>query len=118
MSMANDLWVGSREACGEEIRAGTVSGVTTPPKPLDPPMVPFAIAGIALWVVAALIMLPFRDELAAHGHGNWFGIAVAGALWGIPGGLTMVVHDRNRRRRREGARAASDSFKTDTPAAP
>jgi hypothetical protein len=93
-----------------------VSGVSTPPKPLDPPMVPFALAGIALWIIAALVMLPFRDELADHGHGGWFGIAIAGVLWGIPGLLTMVVHDRNRRRRRE--RAASDSFKTDTPAAP
>ena len=42
-----------------------------------------------------------------------FGIAVAGALWGIPGGLTMVVHDRNRKRRRAAADpTASDSFKT------
>jgi membrane associated rhomboid family serine protease len=90
--------------------------VTQPPKPLDPPMVPFAITGIALWIIAALVMLPFRDELAAHGHGDWFRIAIYGAIWGIPGGLTMVVHDRNRRRRR--ARAASDSFKTDAPAAP
>ncbi|MEV8510995.1 DUF2530 domain-containing protein [Dactylosporangium sp. NPDC051484] len=91
-------------------------GVPTPPKPLDPPMVPFAVVGIALWIVAALIMLPFRDELAKAGHGNWLDIAIAGALWGIPGLLTMVVHDRNRRRRRAGA--ASDSFKTDSPAAP
>ncbi|MFG2038002.1 DUF2530 domain-containing protein [Dactylosporangium sp. NPDC048998] len=79
-------------------------------------MVPFAVVGIVLWIIAALIMLPFRDHLAKAGHGDWFGIAIAGALWGIPGLLTMVVHDRNRRRRR--ARAASDSFKTDTPTAP
>ncbi|MEV0561656.1 DUF2530 domain-containing protein [Dactylosporangium sp. NPDC050588] len=71
-------------------------------------MVPFALAGIGLWILAVLVMLPFRDELADAGHGDWFSIAVAGALWGIPGGLTMVVHDRNRKRRR----AASDSFKT------
>jgi uncharacterized membrane protein len=90
--------------------------VPTPPKPLDPPMVPFAVAGIVLWIIAVLIMLPFRDDLAAHGHGNWFGIAVAGALWGIPGLLVMLVHDRNRRRRR--ARAVSESFKTDEPSAP
>jgi hypothetical protein len=100
MSMANDLCSRSPGACGGRPRAGTVIGVTTPPKPLDPPMVPFAIAGIALWIIAALIMLPFRDELARAGHGSWVGIAVAGALWGIPGLLTMVVHDRNRRRRR------------------
>ena len=90
------------------ITGSTVCGVTSQPKPLDPPMVPFALAGIGLWIIAVLVMLPFRDELADAGHGNWFGIAVAGVLWGIPGGLTMVVHDRNRKRRR----AASDSFKT------
>jgi hypothetical protein len=90
-----------------------VSGVTTQPKPLDPPMVPFALAGIGLWIIVVLIMLPFRADLADAGHGNWFGIAVAGAIWGIPGLLTMVVHDRNRKRRR--ARAASDSFKTEEP---
>jgi hypothetical protein len=85
--------------------------VSPQPKPLDPPMVPFALAGIAVWIVALLVMLPFRDDLADAGRGSWFGIAVAGALWGIPGLLTMVVHDRNRKRRR--ARGASDSFKTD-----
>jgi hypothetical protein len=92
-----------------------VIGVSTPPKPLDPPMVPFAVVGIALWIIAALIMLPFRDELARNGHGSWFGIAIAGALWGIPGLLTMVVHDRNRRRRRE--RAAAESPRTDAATA-
>ena len=70
------------------------------PKPLDPPMVPFAIGGIALWAVAALVLLPFRDRLEAAGHGSWLAICVAGALWGLPGLATMVVHDRNRRRRR------------------
>jgi hypothetical protein len=95
--------------------------VTTPPKPLDPPMVPFAVGGIALWLIAVLIMLPFRDELAAHGHGSWFGIAIAGAVWGIPGLSFMVVHDVNRRRRRGRAAAGtgmSDSFKTDASTAP
>ncbi|WP_433224315.1 DUF2530 domain-containing protein [Dactylosporangium sp. CS-047395] len=80
-------------------------------------MVPFAVVGIALWIIALLVMLPFRDDLAAHGHGNWFGIAVAGAIWGIPGLTAMVVHDRNRRRRRAREQAASDSFKTDAPTA-
>jgi hypothetical protein len=65
------------------------------PKPLDPPMVPFAVAGLALWAVAAVVLLPFRDQ-----HGSWFEICVAGFLWGLPGLATMLVHDRNRRRRR------------------
>ena len=69
-----------------------------PPKPLDPPLVPFAVAGIVLWVVAALAVLPFR-----HDHDSWLPICVAGALWGLPGLATMLVHDRNRKRRRAAA---------------
>jgi hypothetical protein len=88
--------------------------VSTQPKPLDPPMVPFALAGIALWIVAALIMLPFRDKLADAGRGDWFTIAIAGALWGIPGLLTMVVHDRNRKRRQASDSVKSDSVKSDS----
>jgi len=71
------------------------------PKPLDPPMVPLAIGGIVLWGIAALALLPFRDRLDAGGHGSWLSICVAGMLWGLPGLATMIVHDRNRRRRRE-----------------
>ena len=63
-------------------------------------MVPFAIGGIALFGIAALALMPFRDRLDAAGHGSWLAICVAGMLWGLPGLATMVVHDRNRRRRR------------------
>ena len=72
------------------------------PKPLDPPMVPFAVGGMVLWVVAALITLLVGD-------GAWLSICVAGVLWGLPGLATMLVHDRNRKRRH-----ASDSFKTES----
>jgi hypothetical protein len=64
-------------------------------------MVPFAIGGIVLWGIAALALLPFRDRLDAAGHGSWLSICVAGMLWGLPGLATMIVHDRNRRRRRQ-----------------
>ena len=74
-------------------------------------MVPFAIGGMVLWLIAALILLPYRDRLEAAGHGSWLGICVAGVIWGVPGLAAMLVHDRSRRRRR--ARAASDSFKTE-----
>jgi hypothetical protein len=77
------------------------------PKPLDPPMTPFAIGGIVLWGIAALVMLGLHDRLRDAGHGTWLPICVAGVLWGFPGLATMLVHDRNRRRRR----AASDSYK-------
>ena len=36
----------------------------------------------------------------AGGPSRWFDICVAGFLLGIPGLLTMIVHDRNRKRRR------------------
>jgi Protein of unknown function (DUF2530) len=74
-------------------------------RPLDPPMVPFAVVGLAIWATLALALLPFRDSLAAHGHGNWIRICVAGFLVGLPGLAMMVVHDRNRRRRRAKASA-------------
>ena len=79
------------------------------PKPLrqleppDLPMVPFALAGLAIWAVLGLVMLAFRSTLDAHGHGNWITICLAGFLIGLPGLATMMVHDRNRRRRREAA---------------
>jgi hypothetical protein len=78
----------------------------TPPKPaqrelapLDPPTVPFAVGGMALWAVAGLVMLPFRDTLSAHGHSDWLWICVAGFLLGFPGWLVMIRHDRRRRAR-------------------
>jgi hypothetical protein len=67
--------------------------------PLDPPMVPFAIAGIAIWAVVGLALLPFRDTLRVHGHGDWLAICLAGFLWGFPGLAVMIKHDANRRRR-------------------
>lgn len=63
-------------------------------EPLDPPMVPFALAGMAAFVVAGVIVL------IAGGPVQWRWICFAGVLTGIPGLLTMLRHDRNRRRRR------------------
>nr|WP_189334666.1 DUF2530 domain-containing protein [Actinoplanes ianthinogenes] len=57
-------------------------------------MVPFALAGLAAFVIAAIV---FRLTDAPD---EWFEIAVAGFLVGIPGLITMIVHDRNRKRRR------------------
>ena len=69
-------------------------------EPLDPPMVPFALAGIALWAVAGLVLL------AADGPAEWLRICLAGLLLGIPGLVVMLVHDRRRARRRAGRDAA------------
>lgn len=73
------------------------------PEPLDPPMVPFALAGIAAWALAGLVLLVFfRDWLTAHDHQDWLWTCLAGFLWGFPGLAVMMRHDANRRRRRAG----------------
>jgi hypothetical protein len=69
-------------------------------KPLDPPMVPFVLIGMAIWGLLALVQLPVRDRLAAEGHGDWIRICVAGILVALPGLVLMIIHDRNRGRRR------------------
>ena len=63
-------------------------------------MVPFALAGIAVWVLVGLVLLANRSALVEQGREEWLAICLAGALIGLPGLATMVVHDRNRRRRR------------------
>ena len=57
-------------------------------------MVPFAVAGMAAFAVAGLAVQLF------HGRSEWWWICVAGFFSGIPGLLTMLRHDANRRRRR------------------
>jgi hypothetical protein len=57
-------------------------------------MVPFAVGGLAGFLVAALIVW------LADGPDRWLQICVTGFLLGIPGLITMIIHDRNRRRRR------------------
>jgi hypothetical protein len=66
-------------------------------------MVPFAIGGMVVWAVVGLVLLPFRDTLDAHGHGDWLAICLAGFLWGFPG---LAV---NRRRRRTAAETAAET---------
>jgi hypothetical protein len=71
-----------------------VTGTKPRVEPLDPPMVPFAVAGLAGFVVAGLIVW------LADGPDRWLEICLAGFLVGIPGLITMIIHDRNRKRRR------------------
>ena len=73
-------------------------------KPLDPPMVPFVLIGMAIFGLVALALLPFRDQLAANGYGDWIRICVAGIFVALPGLGLMIIHDRNRRRRRAAQR--------------
>ncbi|MDT4986800.1 MAG: hypothetical protein QOI74_894 [Micromonosporaceae bacterium] len=93
---------------------------TVPPAPaaLDPPMVPFALAGIVIWALAGLVLLPFRATLDAHGHGNWLAICLAGFLWGFPGLATMIRHDANRRRRKAAQHAAAQQTAAQPATAP
>lgn len=63
-------------------------------EPLDPPMIPFAVAGMAGFAIAFVIVW------LTGGPHDWLEICVAGFLLGIPGLITMIVHDRNRRHRR------------------
>ena len=73
---------------------GLVTGTKPRPEPLDPPMLPFAVGGTLAFVVAGLVVL------VADGPRDWLWICLAGALWGVPGTITMLRHDANRRRRR------------------
>ncbi|WP_229715926.1 DUF2530 domain-containing protein [Mangrovihabitans endophyticus] len=57
-------------------------------------MVPFAVAGMAGFAVAGVVML------LAGARDSYLWTCLAGFLWGIPGLLTMLRHDANRRRRR------------------
>ena len=66
-------------------------------KPLDLPLTPFALAGLALWAVAGLVLLPFQDSLEAQGRGDWVWVCVAGFLVGLPGTLHMMRRDRRRK---------------------
>lgn len=60
-------------------------------------MVPFAVAGTAIWLVVGVVLL-----LAGARH-SWLWTCVAGVGLGIPGILIMLRHDANRRRRRAAA---------------
>ena len=71
-----------------------VTGTKPRPEPLDPPMVPFALAGIGAFAIASIICW------LADAPDGWLATSVAGLLLGIPGLTTMIVHDRNRKRRR------------------
>lgn len=68
--------------------------------PLDLPMVPFVVAGMACWAVAGLVLLAFRDSLVEHDWESWLRICLAGLLLGIPGLALMIKYDHNRSQRR------------------
>ena len=71
---------------------------------LELPAVPFAIGGMVVWAVLGLVLLLFKDTLAAHGHTDWLWICLAGFLLGFPGWYVVGRHDRHRRARRANVR--------------
>ena len=60
-------------------------------------MVPFAVGGIVVWAVVGLGVLAFFRD----GRENWLWTCLAGFLLGFPGLGVMIIHDADRRRRRE-----------------
>ena len=71
-----------------------VTGTKPRPEPLDPPMVPFAVGGMAAFALAGVVLL------LAGAPDRWLWTCLAGLLIGIPGLITMLRHDAHRRRRR------------------
>jgi Protein of unknown function (DUF2530) len=71
--------------------------------PLDLPMVPFVVTGMAVWLLLALVCVIFKSTLDEQGRGHWLSICVAGFVVAIPGLALMIIHDINRTRRRRAA---------------
>ena len=71
-----------------------VTGTRPPVEPLDPPMVPFVLGGLAVFALTGVVLL------IAGGPRAWLWICLSGLLWGIVGLLWMLRHDADRRRRR------------------
>jgi hypothetical protein len=98
MSMANNQVIYATGRVGQRLSA-YAEPVPPPIKPLDPPMVPIAVVGTAIWGVAWLVSLALRDRLAAQGHAVWPQICLAGFLIGVFGIGLMLVREVYRRRR-------------------
>lgn len=64
------------------------------PEPLDVDVARLVLIGMGLWVVAFLVMLPFRSSLVEDGRGFWLWTCVAGFGLGILGYLLSVRAQR------------------------
>lgn len=67
------------------------------PEPLDTDVARLVLIGMALWVVAFFVLLPFRSRLDAAGNGFWLWTCVAGFCLGIFGYLLSARAQRARR---------------------
>lgn len=75
-------------------------------EPLDVDGVGAVATGTVLWLVALLVLLPFRDRLAAHDTTWWLWVCVAGAGLGVLG-LPYVIRRRSAYRRHRADSAGS-----------
>jgi hypothetical protein len=81
------------------------------PEPLEADVVRIVIVGTSLWFAAFLVLLPFRDRLAADGRGFWLWTCLAGGLLGLVG---LLLARRAAARRAATRRAAAS--RRDAPA--
>jgi H+/Cl- antiporter ClcA len=68
-------------------------------EPFEAPMMPFAVGGTVVWTAAGLVLLLYREELAARGDTMWLWTCLAGVIGGLLGIVVMHIRDRRRRRR-------------------
>lgn len=60
------------------------------PRPLDPPMVPIALAGTGIWAAVGLVLL------LAGAPSGWLWTCLAGLLLGLVALPVLIGHDRRR----------------------
>ncbi len=72
-------------------------------------MMPFAVGGTVLWTAAGLVLFLYKEELEARGLTMWLWTCLAGVIGGLLG--IVVMHVRDRRRRRRAAHPATGDFR-------
>ena len=75
-------------------------------EPFDVSMMPFAVGGTVLWTAAGLVLFLYKEELEARGLTMWLWTCLAGVIGGLVG--IVVMHVRDRRRRRAAHATAGD----------
>lgn len=78
-------------------------------EPFDVSMMPFAVGGTVLWTAAGLVLFLYREELEARGLTMWLWTCLAGVIGGLVG--IVVMHVRDRRRRRRATHATAVDFR-------
>jgi hypothetical protein len=79
------------------------------PEPLDVDAFRVIVAGTVVWLVAFLVLLPFRARLADHGHEMWLWTCLAGFGLGLIGFPLTLRQRAAARRARSGRQGRSTS---------